>query len=119
PASPPKRTLARPRAMPSAVHVGKNAVAPHVAPTVRAKCALDDVLGACLALEDDGAAIDQKGQMRIVGYGAVVAKPQRERLRTSTGRGHGLLSLRLSSRSKNALAHRRLRRPRPTPHRTN
>src|SRR5690349_947908 len=78
------------------VHVGKNAVAPHVAPTVGAKRALDDALGACLALEGDGAAIDQKRQMRIVGYGAVVAKHQRERLRRSTGRGHGLLSLRLS-----------------------
>src|SRR5262249_51393245 len=85
PAAPPKRTLARPRA-----NVRKNAVAPHIAPAVCAKGALDDALRAWPEREIDGAAIDQQRQARIVGDGSVVAKHQRERLGGSARYGHGL-----------------------------
>src|SRR5262249_54792038 len=71
------------------VHVRKNAVAPHIAPAVCAKGALDDALRAWPEREIDGAAIDQQRQARIVGDGSVVAKHQRERLGGSARYRHG------------------------------
>ena len=61
------------------VHVGKNAVAPHIAPAVCGKRALDRPFGVLCAGNIDGAAIDQKRQARIIRYRAVVAKHQGER----------------------------------------
>src|SRR6266478_2554734 len=83
------------------VHVGKNAVAPHVAPAVCGKRALDDALGAICAGDIDRAAIEQKRKMRIVGYGAVVAKHQREWFIRPGRFGHGASSQR-RSRDMNA-----------------
>src|SRR5262249_495504 len=72
------------------VHVRKNAVAPHIAPAVCAKGALDDALRAWPEREIDGAAIDQQRQARMVGEGAVVAKQQGEGVGGSGRYGHGL-----------------------------
>src|SRR5262245_22890584 len=89
------------------VHVGKNAVAPHIAPAVCGKRALDDALGVIGAGDIDGAGIDQKRQARIVGYQAVVAEHQHERFTRSARLCHEVSS-ESRSRDMNAQAGRQV-----------
>ena len=61
------------------VHVGENAVAPHIAPAVLAKSLLDQQFRVGRAGELDAAAIENERQLRIVGNPAVVGKQVSDR----------------------------------------
>ena len=56
------------------VHVGEDAVAPHVAPAVAAEHVLDHLFRIGRADQIDGAAIDHERQVRVVGHRAIVGE---------------------------------------------